>query len=149
MTDCLIIGPPTALIYKDVYPLLKDKILTVTERAVNKFYQADHMKSVWFTTLTRSVDMKRRKLTKTYNPQDYPTYDNAPDIIECTNKNKIPVDYPDKIGVPITFFYYYPELDYEILELRTDLKLNGKDMFTRLIIRKRKCPHRKYYNAEL
>ena len=138
MKDCLILGPPIAPIYQDVYPLLVKKILTVTERAVNKFYQADHMKSVWFTTLSRSVDMRRRQLTKTYNPNDYPTYDNAPEIIECTNKSKIPVDYPDKIGVPITFFYYYPELDYEILELRTDLKMNNKQLFARLIIRRKK-----------
>lgn len=137
MKDCLIIGPVTALMYKDIYPLLKYKILTVTERAINKFYQADHMKSVWFTTLSRSVDMKRRQLTKTYNPDDYPRYDNAPEIIECTNKSNIPVDYTDKIGVPITFFFYYPELDYEVLEHRGDLKLNGKTVYERLIIRRK------------
>lgn len=138
MKDCLIIGPVTALMYNDVYPLLKDKILTVTERAINKFYQADHMKSVWFTTLVRSVDMRRRKLTKIYSPQNYPTYDNAPDIIECSNKSNIPVDYQGKIGVPISFFFYYPELPYEILEKRGDLVLNGKQMFQRLIIRRKK-----------
>ena len=136
MKDCLIIGPVTALMYKDVYPLLKDKILTVTERSVD-FYEDTHQVGNWFTTLTRSVNMKRRQLTKTYNPQDYPRYDNAQEIIECTNKSNIPVDYTDKIGVPITFFYYYPELDYEILELRTDLKLNNKQLFARLIIRRK------------
>ena len=136
MKDCLIIGPVTALMYKDVYPLLKDKILTVTERSVD-FYEDTHQEGKWFTTLSRSVDMRRRQLTNTYSPDDYPRYDNAPEIIECTNKSKIPADYQDKIGVPITFFYYYPELDYEILELRTDLKLNGKQMFARLIIRRK------------
>lgn len=137
MKNCLIIGPTTALMYKDIYPLLKDKILTVTERAINKFYQADHMKSVWFTTLSRSVDMRRRQLTKTYNPDNYPRFDNATDIIECTNKKDIPIDYTGKIGVPVTFFYYYPELDYEILEKRGDLVLNGKRLFARLIIRRK------------
>ena len=137
MKDCLIIGPVTALMYNDVYPLLKDKILTVTERAVNKFYQADHMKSVWFTTLVRSVDMSRRQLTKAYNNKDYPHYDNY-DAVECKNKNDIPIDYMGKIGVPITFFHYYPELPYNVLDLRADLKLNNKQLFTRLIIQKRK-----------
>ena len=95
------------------------------------------MKSIWFTTLTRSVDMKRRQLTKAYNDKDYPRYDNY-DAVECKNKNDIPTDYMGKIGVPITFFYYYPELDYTIVETRSDLKLNGKQLFTRLIIQKRK-----------
>lgn len=136
MKECLIIGPTTALMYNVVYPLLKDKILTVTERAI-QFCEDTHVYGNWFTTLVRSVDMRRRQLTKTYNPEDYPAYDNAPEIIECTNKSKIPVDYPDKIGVPITFFYYYPELPYEILEKRGDLVLNGKRLFERLIIRRK------------
>jgi len=136
MKDCLIIGPVTVMHYKDVYPLLKNKILTVTERAVD-FLPVLHQEGNWFTTLARSVDMRRRQLTKTYNPDDYPTYDNAPEIIECSNKSNIPVDYQDKIGVPITFFYYYPELDYEILEHRGDLKLNGKTVYERLIIRRK------------
>jgi hypothetical protein len=136
MKDCLIIGPTTALMYNDVYPLLRDKVLTVTERSVD-FYEDTHQEGNWFATLVRSVDMRRRQLTKTYNPDDYPRYDNAPEIIECTNKKDIPIDYQDKIGVPITFFYYYPELDYEILEYRGDLKLNGKNMFARLIIRRK------------
>ena len=136
MKDCLIIGPVAALMYKDVYPLLRDKILTVTERSVN-FYEDTHVMGNWYTTLTRSVDMSRRKLTKTYKENDYPTYDNAPDIIECSNKSNIPVDYQGKIGVPISFFFYYPELDYEILEKRGDLVLNGKRLFERLIIRRK------------
>lgn len=136
MKDCLIIGPVHTLCRKEVVELLKKKILTVTERAIN-FCEDSHIYGNWFTTLVRSVDMKRRQLTKTYNPQDYPRYDNAPEIIECSNKSKIPVDYPDKIGVPITFFYYYPELDYEVLEKRSDLVLNGKQIFTRLIIRRK------------
>lgn len=136
MKDCLIIGPVTALMYKDVYPLLRDKILTVTEMGIH-FNENPNISCKWFTTLVRSVDMKRRKLTKTYNPDDYPTYDNAPDIIECGNKSNIPVDYQDKIGVPITFFFYYPYLDYEVLEHRGDLKLNGKTVYERLIIRRK------------
>lgn len=125
------------MMYKDVYPLLRDKVLTVTERSIHFNPEAEDIHGKWFTTLSRSVDMRRRQLTKTYNPDNYPTYDNAPDIIECTNKSNIPIDYPDKIGVPITFFYYYPELDYDILELRTDLKLNNKQLFARLIIRRK------------
>lgn len=139
MKDCLIIGFPTALHYKDVYPLLKDQILTVTERSVQFYVENKHIGAEWFSTLNRTgIIMSRRQLTKTYNPDDYPTYDNAPDIIECSNKSNIPADYTGKIGVPISFFFYYPELPYEILEKRGDLALNGKRLFTRLIIQKKK-----------
>lgn len=137
MKECLIIGPTTALTYKDVYPLLIDKTLFVTERGINFITINQNLKTLWYSTLPRSVDMSRRQLTKTYNPDDYPTYDNAPDIIECANKKDIPIDYSRKIGVPVTFFCFYPELPYEILEYRRDLKLNGKNMFPRLIIRRK------------
>lgn len=137
MKDCLIIGFPTALHYNDVYPLLKDKILTVTERAIHFNPEAEDVRCNWFTTLSRSVDMSRRRIYKTYNPQDYQRYDNY-DAVECKYKNDIPVDYEGKIGVPDSFWFYYPELDYEVLEHRGDLKLNGKTVYERLIIRRKK-----------
>ena len=135
MKDCLIIGPVPAMTYKEVYPLLISKILTVTERSVD-FYENTHQEGNWFATLSRSVDMRRRHLTKTYNPQDYPHYDDYP-AIECSNKSNIPIDYDGNIGVPITFFYWYPELDYEIVDGPLRPKLNGKTKFPRLIIRRK------------
>lgn len=136
MKPCLIIGPVHSLSRKEVAELLKKKILTVTERAVD-FLPVIHQEGNWLTTLKRSVDISKRKLTKTYNPQDYPHYDDY-DAIECTNKKNIPVDYEGNIGVPITFFYWYPELDYEIVDGPVIPKLNGKNKFRRLIIRRKK-----------
>ena len=136
MKDCLIIGPGTVMMYKEVYPLLINKVLTVTERSIHFNTETEDVRCYWFNTLSRSVDMRSRQLTKTYTPQDYPHYDGYP-AIECNNKGNIPIDYPGNIGVPITFFCWYPELDYDILELRTDLKVNGKDKFARLIIRRK------------
>ena len=79
-------------------------------------------------------DDKKLVLTKKYN-NDYRVYDNY-DAIECTSKD-IPTDYEGKIGVPITFFKYYNYLPYNVLDLRADLKLNNKQLFTRLIIRRK------------
>lgn len=135
MKDCLIIGPVHGVICKEAcVPLIK-KILTVTERAVD-FLPAIHQEGNWYTTLKRSVDMSRRKLTKAYNPQDYPHYDNY-DAVECKRKSDIPIDYEGNIGVPITFFYYYPELPYEIVDGPLHPELNGKRLFKRLIIRRK------------
>lgn len=138
MKDCLIIGPVTALIYKDVYPLLRDKVLKVGIWTVGWKTEKGHIVGRWFSTFSPIIpEEKKLKLTKTYNPDDYPGFDNAPDIIECGNKSNIPIDYQGKIGVPISFFFYYPELDYEVLEHRGDLKLNGKTVYERLIIRRK------------
>lgn len=134
MKACLIIGPAYALGYKEIYPLLRDKILQlgISIASWGKIW------CNWFTTLqVNRPEKKKLILTKTYNPDDYPTYDNAPDIIECANNKDIPIDYDGLIAVPITFFKYYDYLPYDILELRTDLKLNGKHMFARLIIRRK------------
>lgn len=136
MKDCLIIGPVHTLCRKEVAELLKKKILTATERSIHFNPEAEDVRCNWFTTLSRSVDMSKRKLSKTYNPQEYPHYDDY-DAIECTNKKNIPVDYAGKIGVPISFFFYYPELDYEIVDGPIIPKLNGKNKFMRLIIRRK------------
>lgn len=136
MKDCLIIGPTNAMHYNDVYPLLVSKELRVINHHIS--WLIDGIKrndGIWFTTLTvNKPDILQ--LTKTYNPDDYPRFDNAPDIIESKSKD-IPVDYQGLIAVPISFFHYYPELDYEVIEHRGDLKLNGKTVYERLIIRRK------------
>lgn len=134
----MILGPATALMYKDVYPLLRDKVLRAINHHITRTYDEYNTRidMMWFSTLQGPAN-KTPVLNKHYNPEDYPVYDNAPDIIESKSKD-IPVDYTGKIGVPISFFFYYPELPYEILEHRGDLKLNGKDKFARLIIRRKR-----------
>ena len=101
MKDCLIIGPAYALGYKETYPLLRDKILQLGIWTVK---WGKGIGCNWFTTLqVNRPEKKKMILTKTYNPYDYPRFDNAPDIIESKSKG-IPVDYLGKIAVPITFF---------------------------------------------
>ena len=141
MKACLIIGPVTALNYKEVYPLLKDKVLKVGIYCVKWQRSKDKPNAIatyWFTTLqVNRPESKKLKLYKAYNPDDYPRFDNDPEILESKSKD-IPIDYDGLIAVPITFFKYYDYLPYDILELRTDLKLNGKHMFVRLIIRRKR-----------
>ena len=92
--------------------------------------------AVWYTTL----DVKRTDPfipTTTYDKDSYPVYDNY-DAIEVKPYTRIPKDYDGKMGVSFTYFFYYPDLDYEIVEKRTDLHINGKQLFQRLIIRKKR-----------
>ena len=145
MKDCLIIGPSTAFHYDYIYDLLKDQVLRLGHSGYLQelaFYFYDcwgnrhRIAATYYTTLKVENRDRHFTPTKTYNEKDYPKYDNY-DAVDCKFKNNLPIDYEGKIGIPTSFFFYYPELDYEILEHRGDLKLNGKTVFERLIIRKR------------
>lgn len=46
------------------------------------------------------------ELTKTYNPEEYPKYDNY-DAIEVSKTKNIPMDYTGLMGVPINFLSKY------------------------------------------
>lgn len=140
MKDCLIIGPAYAFGYDDAVKLLIEKVLKVGIWCLKWQPSKDKpnaIASYWFTTLqVNRPEEKKLKLTKSYNENDYPRFDNAPDIIESKSKD-IPIDYDGLIAVPITFFKYYDYLPYEVLEHRGDLKLNGKTVYERLIIRRK------------
>ena len=89
----------------------------------------------WFTNLTHSKRNQILTLTKTYNPIDYPHYDNYDGI--NVNKTK---DYPHLMGVPITFMDKYNPNQFEIVRFRKgndnkDLKVNGKCPYFRIIIK--------------
>ena len=144
MKDCLIIGPMTALMYNEVYPLLVEKCLRLgyTGHRERQTIWCDNydgtlkpISAVWFSTL--QVEHKDKFIpTATYDPDKYPFYDGT-DIIAVKPYNKLPKDYEGKMAVCLPFFFYYPYLDYEILEHRGDLQLNGKTVYERLIIRRK------------
>ena len=73
------------------------------------------------------------ELTKTYNPVDYPKYDNY-DAIEVSKTKNIPMDYTGLMGVPLSFLDKYNPEQFEII-CSIGPVLNGKAKFARLIIR--------------
>ena len=103
-------------------------------------------------------------LSKTYNPEEYPTFDNY-NAINVSRTTNIPSDYPGIMGVPITFLDKYDPDQFDILMLANGnvransnpetLKLvgykrhendkggvgviNGKRSYARILIRN-KCP---------
>ena len=84
------------------------------------------------------------------NPARYPHYDNY-DAIEVGKTGDIPYDYFGVMGVPITFLDKYCPEQFEILGctylygdcgIHADgtswgAKINGKDIYKRLFIRRR------------
>ena len=104
----------------------------------------------WFTNLP----IKKRKedliLYRTYNPLDYPKYDNY-NAINVDKVADIPIDYDGVMGVPITFLDKYNPNQFEIVGLTIkgmcsiefrDLGTNnpmidGKCKYRRILIRRK------------
>jgi len=81
-------------------------------------------------------------LTKTYkgNEENYPKYDNY-DAININKVKDIPCDYDDCMGVPGTFIGKWNPLQFELVTVRygndhKNLQINGKQSFSRIIIKK-------------
>ncbi|MBR4147255.1 MAG: adenine-specific methyltransferase EcoRI family protein [Bacteroidales bacterium] len=176
----LILGNQNALHYKEVFPLIKHnliwlgysspKLFQIPEDAEGKslkivngvrYQQFGNIK--WFTNL----DIQKRHedviLYKSYNPNEYPKYENY-DAIDVRSVSDIPLDYDGIMGVPDSFLDVFNPAQFDIIGIgsgdlakqigvtknyrgRTDiaLKVNGVNScpYSRILIRRRKAePHR-------
>jgi hypothetical protein len=161
----LIIGNVNAITYKEVFPLIKDNYLWFgasihsgdREFQVPESYPLNaagsrideqgrkfiRVKGVrWFTNLDYRERHEDLILYKSYNPEEYPKYDNY-DAINVDKTSEIPCDYDGAMGVPITFLDKYNPNQFEIVKFRKgnddkDLSINGKCPYFRIIIKKKK-----------
>jgi hypothetical protein len=133
----VILGNMNAVTYKEVFPLFRanriwygpsissgDREFGVpasyplaaagsrVDEHGNKFVRVKGVR--WFTNLDTPKRHEDLVLYKTYNPKEYPTYDNY-DAIEVSKTKEIPMDYPGVMGVPITFLDKYNPDQFEIL----------------------------------
>ena len=149
---CLIIGNQNAFAYKEIFPLIKDNKLWTGYNMVKEFNQPDGSVKkfgnvCWFTNMMISKRNEELVLTKSYNPIDYPKYDNY-DAIEVGKVANIPKDYYGVMGVPITFLDKYNPEQFEILgnsryhdgnNVADDINfVNGKQKYNRVLIRRKK-----------
>ena len=156
--QCLIIGNKNAFTYKAIFKMIKEnKIwLGYTQPKDFRLEDGSTTKKVnglarWFTNLTVNKSNEELVLTKTYNPIDYPKYDNY-DAIEVSKVVNIPKDYDGVMGVPITFIDKYNPNQFEILgcsksygrpkEWDTNINMipivNGRKKYMRILIRRNK-----------
>ena len=155
----LIVGHQNCVTYKNVFPLIKNGRVWLGhgfENAVAHFVVTeydDYAKAgahqegtirvsgvVWFTNLDHNKRHQLLKLSKQYKPAHYPQYDNY-DAIEVSKVADIPVDYTDKMGVPITFLWAHNPAQFEIVGFRTGydnkhLRTKTKSFYNRIIIRR-------------
>lgn len=132
----LIIGNVNAITYKEVFPLIQNNLLwlgasihsgdrefrvpddyplnasgTRVDEQGRKYIRVKGVR--WFT----NVDYQKRHedliLYKHYLPDEYPKYDNYA-AINVDKTADIPMDYPEVMGVPITFLDKYSPDQFEI-----------------------------------
>jgi hypothetical protein len=161
----VILGNNLACGYKEIFPLIRENKIWLGYNAnktmefkvpehyefKNGKYRVDEngykylkVQSIsWFTNL--EIDKRNEDLIlyrKYYgNENNYPKYDNY-DAINVDKMTDIPCDYYGEMGVPITIFTKYNPNQFEIVRFRKgndgkDLKVNGKDKFTRIIIKRK------------
>jgi hypothetical protein len=95
----------------------------------------------WLTNL----DYYRRHvplcLSASYTPDEYPFYDNIPEVVNVNRTSLIPRDYTGIMGVPITFLDKYCPEQFRIVGNEYTLGIregrgyiHGKRMFSRVFI---------------
>lgn len=130
----VIIGSYNAISYKEIFRLIKENRIWLGYgfKAGNAYFATPHPREfakgvyneetglvkfrnvTWFTNLDIAKRHENLILYKTYNPEEYPTYDNY-DAIEVSKTKDIPADYDGAMGVPITFLDKYNPGQFEVL----------------------------------
>ena len=133
----IILGNVNAITYKEVFPLImnnqvwfgasihsgdREFLVPDTYPLNASGYRIDEqgrkyirVKGVrWFTNLDYDERHEELPLYRTYNPEEYPHYDNY-DAIEVSKTADIPCDYDGVMGVPITYIDKYNPDQFEII----------------------------------
>lgn len=158
----LIIGHQAALSYKEIFRLFQEEKIWLgygfkgnVAHFIAPSYEdyavaADHREGMirvsgvtWFTNLDHKKRHEDIILFKTYNPEEYPTYDNF-DAISVNHVAEIPKDYAGAMGVPITFLNKFNPDQFEILGADYSFVrggrfyVNDKRLYARIVIRNKK-----------
>jgi hypothetical protein len=131
----LIVGNQNAITYKEIFPLImENKIWLGYNSGDMAFKVPDYFKprntrywqdengqkwrslgnACWLTNLDISKRHEDLILYKTYDPEEYPSYDNY-DAIEVSKTKDIPSDYEGVMGVPLTFLDKHNPDQFEIV----------------------------------
>lgn len=163
----LLIGNQNAITYKEIFPYIKENKAWVgykfgdmafrvpddTQPRKTRFWVDDIGQkwrsignAMWLTNLDTPRRHQELQLTQHYDPNNYLKYDNY-DAINVRKVAEIPMDYNGIMGVPITYLKYHNESQFEIVgeanhgsDNEFDLfkpKVNGKELFKRILIRRR------------
>ena len=154
MVDFLVIGPFNSVSYKNIFPYIKDEIISLGYNRVGGFCDDMITNGIWFTTL---YCIKKGLFLKEYEPGKYKEFDHFW-AINIDRTEDIP-EYDGVMGVPITFLEKWNPEQFEIVDARDYRKddkfkdmevqmlsgsggempaVEGKKMYARILIRKKK-----------
>lgn len=164
----LLIGNQNAITYKEIFPYIKEnkawvgyrfgdmafRVPADTKPRKTRFWIDEFGQkwrslgnAMWLTNLDTERRHEKLELSKYYDPDNYPKYDNY-DAINVKRVVDIPLDYDGVMGVPITYLKYHNELQFEIVgeanhgsDNEFDLfkpQINGKQLFKRILIKRKK-----------
>ena len=167
----VIVGHQNAIHYKEIFPLIEKNELWLgygfkggAGHFISKYEDTatagDHREGMirvsgvnWFTNLEIQKRHEDLILYKTYNSEEYPSYDNY-DAINVNKTSDIPMDYNGLMGVPITFLDKYNPEQFEILGTSTmDMPkgapyVAGKRIYERILIRRRQPNNIEYPQSD-
>ena len=113
MVDFLVIGPVGAIIYRDIFPLIKDGDISFGWNRVVEFENGVKFGNIrWFSNISDHYPPPL-VLSKRYD-DGYKKFDNY-DAINIDRIKDIPGDYMGLIGVPITFLDSYNKRQFDIV----------------------------------
>ena len=152
----LVIGNFNAVIYKNIFPLLKDNKIWLGCTSPKRFLQPNgEYKNFgnisWYTNLEIDKRNEEMILFRKYygNEGKYPKYDNY-DAINIDKVRDIPDDYYGYMGVPISFMCKHNPKQFQIVGSAVDkdyykivfghydgwTTINGKKPFARIFIKR-------------
>lgn len=104
---------------------------------INKLQNETGVNAMFYTNMDNEKKHKNLMLTAEYEPSKYPKYDNY-DAINVNKIKDIPKNYYGVMGVPSTLLLHgwNPE-QFEIIGRKGAPKVNGKEIFVRLLIRRK------------
>lgn len=127
----LIVGNVNAVTYKEFFPLLQRgevwpgcafnetwSFVVPDDYVATAVEGGERLAKVpgicWYTNLDHDRRHEPLELLRTYNPSDYPRYDNY-DAINVGRTADIPADYDGLMGVPVSFLGRYCPEQFELV----------------------------------
>jgi uncharacterized Rmd1/YagE family protein len=140
--EYIVLGSNQAIVYTNIFNYFKIGDVQIGHNEVKCFVKDDNFIDVMAWWYVRLKGFRVKKLGVRYNiycyedyAHNYPKYDNY-DAINCDSIHDIPLDYYGNIGVPINYCFIHNSEQYDIID-NIHPKLNGKEIFRRIIIRKK------------
>lgn len=152
----IIVGTESAITYKNVFPYIMSNKVWIGSELIKKFIKPDGEfvsfgNVCWFTNVISNETKKPLPVATSYS-NEYTMYDNY-DAIEIGAVKNIPVNYYGVMGVPVSYMKYHNPMEFDIVGVSSSSKenageyhkfgttrpiVNGKKMFTRLFIKRKK-----------